>query len=203
MLSYTSSSSSSYGTFTFAIVALLLLVEKSSAGFFFSSSNDESGSDICPGSPAWVHAECKMMVTFQESCDVVKNEMVGRMEGKNGWVDPHNGGKYTLESVKKEDGGNEGSGYKVEGKRRTGNDLFTDKFAFLLVNDGSGCVAQACSESQVHSVLDFSTNYCNLHCLYCNKEDHCPIVHSNLHYKETYEKCSQNVKSKCTPYASS
>lgn len=186
---------SSFVTLTIAVL-LFLSVEKSSAGFFFSSS-DESDR-VCPGSPALIHAKCKMMVTFQESCDVVKNEMVGRMEGKNGWVDPHNGGVYTLESVKKEDG-DDTSGFKVEGKRLTGNDLFTDKFAFLLLNSGDGCIAQACSESQVHSVLDFSTNYCNLHCLYCNKEDHCPIVHSELHYTETFEKCSQHVKSKCTP----
>mmetsp|Transcript_9940 Transcript_9940/g.29229 ORF Transcript_9940/g.29229 Transcript_9940/m.29229 type:complete len:86 (-) Transcript_9940:37-294(-) len=48
-------------------------------------------------------------------------------------------------------------------------------FAFAAQEDGS-CEVSACSESQVFSIADFSTNYCNLHDLYCGTEDGCAMV---------------------------
>ena len=50
----------------------------------------------------------------------------------------------------------------------------------------------ACSESQVNSVIDYSTNYCNLHSLYCNSSDGCPTAGTDLTYSESYSSCSQH-----------
>jgi hypothetical protein len=42
-------------------------------------------------------------------------------------------------------------------------------------NEVGACVAHMCSESQVFSIGDFDTNYCNLRNVYCNS------VHSYMH----------------------
>merc|ERR1719421_2384314 len=77
--------------------------------------------------------------------------MLARIAGKNGWVDPHNGGKYTLTSA---------TDTVLLTQRVTGNGKYTDLQKFTLQADGSGCTVTACSESQVFSVIDYSTNFC-------------------------------------------
>jgi hypothetical protein len=147
----------------------------------------------CPPTPATVHAKCAMTVQFDQSCDVVRTELIARLGAENNWVDPHNQGTYTL---------SEGSSdsNRLEASRLTGNKLYTDKLAFGFTDSSSpsGCAVSACSVSQVTSVLDMSTNYCNLRNLYCNsKQDGCPVVHHELTYKETYQNCWQRNASKC------
>lgn len=143
----------------------------------------------CPGSPAMVHAKCSMEVSFVESCDIVKEEIKARIAGENSWVDPHNSGNYKLEAE---------NGNLVEGSRLTGDGKYTDLFDFAFFeSDKTGCLLVACSESQVTSVLDYSTNYCNLHNLYCNSEDACPIFKSDLHYMESATSCWQRKKELC------
>ena len=88
----------------------------------------------------------------------------------------------------------------IKGSRATGNQKYTDLFAFSLSESkSSGCLVQACSKSQVTSVLDFSTNYCNLRNLYCNRSDGCvPLTPGgDLEYEEEYTSCKQNEKSNC------
>ena len=140
----------------------------------------------CPGSDSWtVHAKCEMTVKFSNSCSEVAAEMFARVDSDS-WVDPHNGGTYTLET----------SGYStmITGTRKTGDGKYMDKFDFDLQSsrDDKSCSVTACSESQVTSVLDGSTNYCNLHSLYCNSADGCPTIGSELSYTETYSSCSQH-----------
>lgn len=53
-------------------------------------------------------------------------------------------------------------------------------------------MVSACSESQVTSVVDYSTNYCNLHSLYCNSSSGCPTAGKDLTYTEKYSSCSQH-----------
>jgi hypothetical protein len=150
----------------------------------------------CPGSPSPVHASCEMTVTFPRTkCDAVREEILARLQGENQWKDPHNGGVYTLLSdttttVTSVDA--------THGSRRTGDGKYTDLFAFTFTERESvGCTVKACSESQVFSILDFSTNYCNLFNLYCNSSDGCPVVKHELEYKEEYNKCSQRTKENC------
>uniref|UniRef100_A0A7S4F3H7 Uncharacterized protein n=1 Tax=Chrysotila carterae TaxID=13221 RepID=A0A7S4F3H7_CHRCT len=51
----------------------------------------------CPGSPAFVHASCKVSVEAHAPCDDVRNEVLSRVKGQYlKWHDPHNNGTYTL-----------------------------------------------------------------------------------------------------------
>lgn len=146
----------------------------------------------CPGSPSSVHANCEMTVTFpSDSCLVVRHEMLARLYGQHGWKDPHNQGSYTLLEYDSDKG-------DIRGSRKTGDGKYTDLFDFTFTaSEKDGCVVQACSESQVFSILDFSTNYCNLFALYCNTTDGCPIVHHDLTYTEDYTSCWQRAKQNC------
>lgn len=50
----------------------------------------------CPGSPAYVmHASASLTVDFAVSCQTVATEIVARVDGTGGWVDPHNAGTYS------------------------------------------------------------------------------------------------------------
>jgi hypothetical protein len=132
-------------------------------------------------------------VTFTgTSCGKVYDEMTARIAGNGGWVDPHNAGMYSVM---------EGSiqGKELHSKRLTGNKKYTDLQLFEFSEDGGDCVMTGCSESQVTSYLDFSTNYCNLHDLYCGSSDGCKFVKSDLKYKEDVKSCSSADKGQCKP----
>ena len=158
------------------------------------------GSPTCPGSPAFKNASCSMVITFPRSttCSMVQSEITSRMNGVNGWVDPHNSGTYSLLNnlVNIEE-----QMSQLTGSRTTADGKYTDIFLFVLEEDStgeSGCILSGCSESQVFSVLDFSTNYCNLRNLYCNnKDDGCQIVDHDFDYEETYLSCWQNDGTRC------
>jgi hypothetical protein len=161
-----------------------------------SSSSSSPSSFACPPTPATVHAKCAMTVQFDQPCDVVQTEMIARLRAENNWVDPHNQGTYTLSEANS----NSDSTNRLEASRLTGNKMYTDKLAFGFTNSTSqsGCTVSACSVSQVTSILDMSTNYCNLRNLYCNsKQDSCPVVHHELTYKEAYQNCWQRNAAKC------
>eukprot|EP00658_Telonema_sp_P-2_P077106 TRINITY_DN68_c0_g1_i1.p1 TRINITY_DN68_c0_g1~~TRINITY_DN68_c0_g1_i1.p1 ORF type:complete len:210 (-),score=56.34 TRINITY_DN68_c0_g1_i1:337-966(-) len=151
--------------------------------------------DTCPGSKALVHASCQMQVEFTDGCADVRAEVLARVNGaKTGaWVDPHNNGTYTLTGSTAEQlllmratggGGGGGTGYN-------------DQLILTLSDNGSGCSMTACSESQVTSVIDFSTNYCNLHDLYCS-DGGCHVQSHSLSYKESLGiHCMQHDMTKC------
>jgi hypothetical protein len=135
-----------------------------------------------------------MTVTFprRTRCDAVREEILARLQGENQWKDPHNEGTYTLLE------GSAAAAGEIQGSRRTGDGKYTDLFDFTFTESETGdCVVKACSESQVFSILDFSTNYCNLFALYCNSADACPVVHHELEYKEEYNRCWQRAKENC------
>eukprot|EP00439_Symbiodinium_sp_Y106_P080098 s234_g18.t2 len=46
--------------------------------------------------------------------------------------------------------------------RLTGDKKYTDKMIITLADTGGKCMIMGCSESQVFSFIDFSTNYCNI-----------------------------------------
>lgn len=154
----------------------------------------------CPGSPASVRAKCETTVSFPDaSCSTVGEEIIGRGSHQSGWKDPHNGGTYhTTPTNKMMMGGRKSM--TISGSRLTGNQKYTDRFDFVLTDtERGGCQMTACSESQVLSVVDFSTNYCNLRMLYCNKADGCNVLKHDLDYDEKFAfgKCSQRDKNKC------
>jgi len=138
----------------------------------------------CPGSDAFMHASCQVTLTTTASCTDAKSEIYARVNGQyNVWHDPHNNGTY---SVLSDDSG------VLELQRVTGNGKYTDKmdFTFTDSSSGSGCSLTACSESQVNSVADFSTNYCNVRMLYCGTADGCSPVTMDLGASETKVKPS-------------
>ena len=130
-----------------------------------------SGTSQCPGSSAWVHASAKLVADADDSCDAVKEEMLARVSGQpDRWHDPHNNGTYTL--LNSDDD-------VLKLQRHTGNGKYVDKLTFSLsAAAGGGCTLAGCSESQVTSVYDGGTNYCNLRMLYCGSADGCkPVLH--------------------------
>jgi len=119
----------------------------------------------CPGSAASVHAWSEQTTTIASSCDKVREEIGDRIAGKNGWYDPHNKGHYSVFKA---------SPYgDFELQRKTGDGKYTDKITLEMHSSGDSCVVRGCSESQVSSVLDFSTNFCNIRMLTCGKADGC------------------------------
>jgi len=144
----------------------------------------------CPGSPAAMHAMCNMTVDIHGgSCAQVKAEVLARVAGDGGWYDPHNRGVYTLLSDTDE---------FTEIKRLTGDKKYTDKMDFEFTNSkNASCLVIACSESQVTSMLDFSTNYCNLHDLYCGTAVGCKVVKGDFTFSEQQTKCTQSVAKDC------
>lgn len=153
-----------------------------------------ASSTSCPGSPAWKHAKCEMKLHFHQSCTAVQSEINLRITS-SAWIDPHNAGTYTQISAQND---------TIQGSRQTGDGKYTDlfNFSFSDVADSS-CQVVACSESQVFSILDYSTNYCNLRNLFCNSEDGCVPVQYDLDYTEEYSNCGQNKKENCIAGVSS
>lgn len=151
----------------------------------------------CPGSKSWVHASCEVSaVAAQTKCEDVRQEMVARAKG-HGWVDPHNGGIYTVLSDNK---------HELNTKRTTnpsrsfGGKVYTDLQTFTLTDTESGCLIEACSESQGFSIGDFSTNYCNIRNLYCGSEEGCTPVTKDFTVHEMRVKPSPGAgsdKSQC------
>lgn len=87
-------------------------------------------------------------------------------------------------------------------KRRTGDNKYTDKILFTFSSEEDGCRLQMCSESQVFSIADFSTNFCNMYLMFCGASDGCPYSQHSFTYKEL--KLSPSIgagtsKSACLP----
>ena len=128
-----------------------------------------------------IHASAKVAAVADASCADVLEEINARVKGQPAtWHDPHNNGVYSF--IKDDD--DDGNTLKL--KRLTGDRKYTDKLNLALEEKAAGkCTIRGCSESQVTSVADFGTNYCNLRMLYCAREDGCvPILH-DFSTKET------------------
>ena len=156
-----------------------------SAGFTPSIFRDAA--DMCPKSPAIMHAGCQVSIEFVNTCSEVQTEIKNRVTGANGWTDPHNNGTYALIGETSE---------LFELSRLTGDGKYTDLINLAFSSSGSGCAVQACSESQVYSIGDAGTNFCNIHDLYCTEEG-CDPINTNLKYDESVGKCTNESPSKC------
>jgi hypothetical protein len=128
----------------------------------------------CPKSKAWIHASTQARAEVDAACEDVQEEILARVSGQwDKWSDPHNNGTYTLLSDAK----------GLQFSRLTGNGKYTDELTLTLhsnrrADSQASCVLFGCSVSQVTSVKDFSTNYCNLRMLYCGSADGCsPVTH--------------------------
>merc|ERR1711982_185432 len=83
---------------------------------------------------------------------------------------------------------------KTNAKTSVGGKVYTDKQLFTLTDANGGCQIQACSESQVFSIGDMGTNYCDVKMLYCGSADGCkPVKHDFATSGETTEKFAQST----------
>ena len=98
------------------------------------------GAAACPGSPSTAHSSREMTVTFPETCDAVREEILARLRGQNKRKDSRNQGIYTLL---------DDTGSEIQGSHQTGDDKHTDLFDLTLKESVRGCVVKACSESQI------------------------------------------------------
>merc|ERR1712039_935972 len=139
----------------------------------------------CPSTGAWFGAAgMKITTTASASCDKVEAEIKARVNGQasKAWHDPHNNGKYTLQNY----------GGTLSTSRLTGDGKYTDKQIFTLTPEGDNCKIEACSRSQVFSILDMGTNYCDVKMLYCGSADGCKPVKNDFKVgTETTKKYSQ------------
>jgi len=130
-----------------------------------------SATMTCPGSPAWFqHAGLKMTNVANVNCDVVKAEIKSRIAGENGWYDQHNRGTYEEQNY----------GGDVSATRVTGDGKYTDKIIFTLTDGPGSCQIESCSESQVTSVADYGTNYCEQRLLICGSAENCNVANSDF-----------------------
>eukprot|EP00490_Sorites_sp_Unknown_P017514 CAMPEP_0114669406 /NCGR_PEP_ID=MMETSP0191-20121206/38022_1 /TAXON_ID=126664 /ORGANISM="Sorites sp." /LENGTH=377 /DNA_ID=CAMNT_0001925009 /DNA_START=42 /DNA_END=1175 /DNA_ORIENTATION=- len=136
----------------------------------------------CPSSGSWIHASCRVSVTANAPCEQVMAEMKARVDGQSSgqWHDPHNNGTYSFQGADPSDP----SG-SLDFQRVTGNKKYTDKLRFDFKDTGNQCEISGCSASQVFSIADFSTNYCNMRMLYCSSQDGCHPVKFDFTVKET------------------
>jgi len=112
----------------------------------------------------------------------VAAEIQARVNGQSAaWHDPHNNGTYAAVSQNDK----EMLLTRTSGSKSVGGTKYTDKVLFTFESSGAGCSIGACSESQVTSVADFSTNYCNIRNLYCGSADGCKPVEHDFATKET------------------
>lgn len=168
-------------------------------GSFMGSLKTASSDKVCPGSGAFLHhAKCQATFSVDRKCADVVKEIHNRINGLNGWVDMHNGGHYTYEGEVKP---NSYGGIEVQ--RKTGNGKFTDKMVigFESTKTGQSCDVRGCSESQITSYMDYSTNYCNVRTLICGSAEGCPVADKTngdfVVMKETLQDCDYHDKAQC------
>merc|ERR1712195_199059 len=137
----------------------------------------------CPSTSAVIACGMKVTTTASASCADVLAEMKARIAGQYGaWHDPHNNGTYKVESY----------GGTFSTSRLTGDGKYTDKQIFTLTDQSGSCLIEACSRSQVNSLFDKGTNYCDLKMLFCGSKDGCkPVKHDFSVGQETTSKFAQ------------
>lgn len=132
----------------------------------------------CTGSDTFLpHSGCSFSTFFHGTpCVQVRSEVMARLRGEGGWRDrKQHPGHYQL--IK--------SGVQcIKAQRTTGKGAspgpYTDLFGLVFLPKQNGCQLAGCSESQVASLLDFSTNFCNMYNLVCNEEAGCPKAKDDL-----------------------
>merc|ERR1711865_1359151 len=137
----------------------------------------------CPSTSAAIACGMKVTTNASASCADVLGEMKARIAGQYGaWHDPHNNGTYSVESY----------GGTFSTSRLTGDGKYTDKQIFTLTDQSGSCLIEACSRSQVFSIGDAGTNYCDVKMLFCGSKDGCkPVKNDFTVGQETTSKFAQ------------
>jgi len=174
-------------TKSFPVVGDIIICKYTKATQVLSLEAKSSGT--CPGSPAFVHASAEISLDFSNACNEVSAVILDRLNRQQtgAWIDPHNGGNYTFLKATSANGLLFSRAAGSQAKTPKGPD-YDDQlmFTFDPTSEG-GCKVSACSESHVTSVIDYGTNYCNMHDLICNNVAYCGD--SKLNYTEMVISC--------------
>mmetsp|Transcript_807 Transcript_807/g.915 ORF Transcript_807/g.915 Transcript_807/m.915 type:complete len:168 (+) Transcript_807:119-622(+) len=145
---------------------------------------------------AFLRAGCNLTIDFKNSCADVQKEITRRVDGQpDSWHDPHNNGNYALLGITRNGSKDK---YSLERKSGTGSKtVYTDSVEFIFENspDENICHVEASSNSQVFSILDFGTNFCNMNNLYSSDKECRPF--EVLEYTYTVGKCTDSTLKKC------
>jgi len=136
-----------------------------------------------------LHASCKISWTFGANCEDVNKKIVDQIHKWNNTEcgppnELHQKCRYALKSNP--------TPTEIKASHTTPVKHYTDSLDFKFSSDGSICIVKGSSSSDTwYAVLDYSTNYCNLHNL---------ITGSGLDKVRGYvETTSDSV---CTQYSS-
>ncbi|XP_070566693.1 uncharacterized protein [Ptychodera flava] len=139
-----------------------------------------------------LHASCKVDWTFGISCKEVNTRIVNQMKKWKGPENCEGGGEKCLYEVIFS------NATYIKGTHTTPVKKYVDTFTFTFVNANLTCKAEGFSSSDVwYAVLDYGTNYCNIHNL---------IEGAELHKVKGYTKttsdsiCTQYSSANCTVY---
>ncbi|XP_064614374.1 uncharacterized protein LOC135478040 [Liolophura sinensis] len=138
------------------------------------------------GTPAPLHASCKVTWTFHTDCASVNKKIVDQMTAWKSADNCANGGEKCLYTIVSHDA------TTIKGKHTTPVKHYIDDLTFTFIPEDSNCRVQGYSTSETwYAVLDHSTNYCNLNNL---------ITGSGLHQSSGYTETTND--SACTQYSS-
>ena len=132
-----------------------------------------------------IHASCKLTWTFSVNCTFVNGKIAAQMNAWSGTscgTGEKCGYKITSQSAS-----------EIKGTHTTPVHHYVDDLTMAFTASGSGCSVTGFSTSETwYAVLDYGTNYCNLH----NLVDGAKIDTSTYGFKE------QTSDSQCTQYTS-
>ncbi|EDV24524.1 expressed hypothetical protein [Trichoplax adhaerens] len=107
------------------------------------------------------HASCKITWQFNEDCDTIRNAIVNQIHNWTSDTNCQYGGEKCLYHLISE------TPKMVVAYHVTPKAHYRDNLKFLFIKDpgdGVQCEVQGFSASEIfYAILDFGTNYCNLH----------------------------------------
>jgi len=109
-----------------------------------------------------LHASCSVKWTLSESCASTQTKIVDQMnlwDNEDCGTKPGDESPHGQKCLYKHTGSD---GLITYGTHTTPIMRYVDDLTFTFVEDGSGCLVDAFSQSETLSLLDYGTNYCNL-----------------------------------------
>ncbi|KXJ28282.1 uncharacterized protein LOC110254661 [Exaiptasia diaphana] len=133
-----------------------------------------------------LHASCKIHWKWSLNCTTVNELIISQIKAWNGEKGCDQGGEKCLYNLK------ESSPDMIKATHETPKKHYVDDLTFNFTKSSEGCAVEGFSTSEVwYAVLDYGTNYCNLHNL---------ITGSKLDKAAGYvEETSDSI---CTQYSS-